>query len=166
MIARLLEHVRSNVIAYLALILSLLALSGGAYAAWIVPPHSVGALQIRNHSVGAAKLDPQTIGGSIRHWAQVAAPGNIVSSSSRAHDTGIPRDGDYLINWSDTFSSRCVPIATVIGTGGAPQPGSWIRKRAHRQRTPDPRVGQHLQPPGRSDPGAVLDRDRLLTGAS
>lgn len=122
MIARLLEHVRSNVIAYLALLLSMLALSGGAYAAWVVPPHSVGALQLRNHSVGAPKLDPRTIGGSIRHWAQVGAQGNVVSSSSRAHDTGIPRDGDYLINWSDTFSNRCIPVATVIGTGGVLSP--------------------------------------------
>jgi hypothetical protein len=124
MIARLLEHVRSNTIAYLALILSILALSGGAYAAWIVPPHSVGARQIRNHSVGAAKLDPRTIGGAIRHWAQVAAAGNIVSSSSRASDTGIPRDGDYLINWSDTFSSRCIPIATVLGTAALLAPAA------------------------------------------
>ena len=122
MTARLLEHVRSNVIAYLALVLSLLALSGGAYAAWIVPPHSVGALQIRNHSISEVKLDPRTIGGSIRHWAQVSAQGRIDSSSSRARDTGVPPDGDYLINWSDTFSTRCIPIATVTGTAGLLSP--------------------------------------------
>src|SRR5690349_12104069 len=39
MIAPILTHVRVNVIAYLALVLAFLALSGGVYTAWFVPPN-------------------------------------------------------------------------------------------------------------------------------
>jgi hypothetical protein len=126
MITRVVDHARSNMIAYVALVFSILALAGGAYAAWTVPPHSVGALQLRNRSVGQIKLDPRTIGGSVRHWAQVAAEGNIASSSSRARDNGIPRDGDYVITWSDTFSNRCVALATPRATAGVLSPPSGI----------------------------------------
>jgi hypothetical protein len=124
MITRMLEQARSNAVAYLALGLSILALAGGAYAAWVVPPHSVGARQIINHSIAPIKLDPSAIGGSVRHWAGVDAQGSIVSSSSRAHDTGVPIDGDYLINWSDTFSNRCVPVVTVLGPAALLSPAS------------------------------------------
>jgi len=115
MIIRVVEHARSNAIAYAALCLSTLALAGGAYAAMSLPANSVGARQIRNHSIDPVKWNPRTIGGSVHHWAQVDAQGKIVSSSSRAKDNGIPPDGGYLISWSDTFSARCIPIVTVLG---------------------------------------------------
>jgi len=113
---RLLHHARSNVIAYLALTMSFLALGGGAYAALSLPPNSVGARQIRNHSIAPVKFDPSAIGGSVRHWAQVNGGGTIASSSSRAKDTGVAPDGDYVITWSDTFPAGCVPVVTVLGT--------------------------------------------------
>jgi hypothetical protein len=116
MIIRLLSHARSNAIAYAALVLSTLGLAGGAYAALAVPPNSVGALQLRNHAIAPIKLDPHGIGGSIRHWAQVDAQGHILASSSRAHQTGIPPIGHYIINWSDRFSSHCVVLATPRAT--------------------------------------------------
>ena len=86
MFIRLLGHARSNVVAYLALVLAGLALAGGAYAALSLPAGSVGARQIRNHSIGPVKLDPRAIGGFVRHWARVDATGTIVASSSRAND--------------------------------------------------------------------------------
>jgi len=113
---RLLHHARSNVIAYLALTMSFLALGGGAYAALSLPPNSVGARQIRNHSIAPVKFDPSAIGGSVRHWAQVNGGGTIASSSSRAKDTGVAPVGDYVITWSDTFPAGCVPVVTVLGT--------------------------------------------------
>lgn len=116
MFVRLLDHVRSKAISYIALSMSFLGLAGGAYAAFSVPPNSIGARQLRNHSITPVKLDPRAIGGSVRHWAQVNAAGDIVTSSSRAHDTGVAPDGDYLITWSDTFPAGCVPVATVLGT--------------------------------------------------
>jgi hypothetical protein len=123
MINRLLRHARSNVIAYVALVLSTFGLAGGAYAALAVPPNSVGALQLRNHSITPVKFDPRFVGGSVRHWAQVDAQGHIVASSSRAHETSIPFVGHYQINWSDRFSSHCVALATPRATlvvGGPP----------------------------------------------
>jgi hypothetical protein len=122
LIVRLLGHARSNVIAYIALAMSFLALAGGAYAAFTLPANSVGARQIRNHSVALVKLDPRSIGGAVRHWAQVNSDGTIARSSSRAQDTGVAADGDYVINWSDTLPASCVPIATVLGTAALLSP--------------------------------------------
>lgn len=124
MIVRLLDHARANVVAYLALTMSFLALSGGAYAAFSLPTNSVGARQIRNHSVTGVKFDPRSIGGVVRHWAQVNANGTIARSSGRSRDTGVAQDGDYVINWSDTFPTGCSPIATVLGTAALLSPAT------------------------------------------
>jgi hypothetical protein len=125
MFVRLLEHARSNAIAYVALCVSMLALAGGAYAAISLPANSVGAPQIHNHSIAPVKFNPSAIGGSVRHWAQVNAQGKIISSSSRALENGIPRDGGYLMSWSDKFSAKCIPVATVLGPSTilGPTPG-------------------------------------------
>jgi hypothetical protein len=121
---RLVDHARRNVIAYIALAMSCLALAGGAYAAWTLPANSVGARQIRNHSVTFVKLDPHSVGGAVRHWAQVNADGTIASASSRARDTGVAPDGDYVVNWGDTLPAGCVPVATVIGTAALLSPAA------------------------------------------
>ena len=133
MMIRLLSHLRSNLIAYLALFV---ALSGTSYAAVALAPGSVGTRQLQtgavtskklaNSAVTAAKLDAKTIGGAVRHWAQVGAQGNIVSSSSRARDNGVPQDGDYVITWSDSFSSRCIAVATPQGPDALLGPASGI----------------------------------------
>jgi hypothetical protein len=118
----LVSHIRSNAIAYLALFV---ALGGTSYAAARLGPASVGTAQLRNGAVTAkklakgsvtpAKLDASTIGGGVRHWADVSASGAIQSSSSRAHVIGAPADGGYVISWSDTFSHKCAAIATPQG---------------------------------------------------
>lgn len=61
---RVIDHLRSNVVAYLALCCSMLALSGGAYAAIVLPANSVGARQIRKGSITPSKFNRTTIGGS------------------------------------------------------------------------------------------------------
>lgn len=118
MILRIISHMRSNSIAYVALLFSMLALGGGAYAAVALPANSVGARQIRNHSIAPIKFNTHAIGGTVLHWAQVRADGTLASSSSRATDNGVAQDGDYLISWGGTFSPRCIPVVTTIGTGG------------------------------------------------
>ncbi len=130
MIVRLVNHVRSNGIAFAALVLASLGLASGAYAALAVPANSVGALQLRNHSITPVKFDPRAIGGSVRHWADVNARGRPVSSSSRARDFGVPQDGDYVITWSDTFSNRCVALATPRGASALLQPASGFANTA------------------------------------
>lgn len=116
MIVRLLGHARSNVIAYIALAMSFLAVAGGAYAALSLPANSVGTRELRNHSVTLVKLDTRSIGGTARHWAQVNADGTIARSSSRARDTGVAPDGDYVITWSDRLPAVCVPVVTALAT--------------------------------------------------
>ncbi len=116
MIVRLLGHARSNVIAYIALAMSFLAVAGGAYAALSLPANSVGTRELRNHSVTLVKLDPRSIGGTARHWAQVNADGTIARASSHARDTGVAPDGDYVITWSDTLPAACVSLATTLAT--------------------------------------------------
>lgn len=109
MISRLLSHARSNSIAYVALFV---ALGGTGYAAARLAPGSVGTRQLRNGAVTPAKLDRHTIGGSVRHWADINANGTIASSSGKARVIGNPQQGGYVISWSDTFSSKCIAVAT------------------------------------------------------
>jgi hypothetical protein len=120
---RLVSHVRSNVIAYLALFVSL---GGSSYAAARLAPGSVGTTQLRNgavtvnklakRSVTPAKLDAKAIGGTVRHWAQINADGTIEGSSSKARVIGAPEQGGYVISWFDTFSNHCAAVATPVGS--------------------------------------------------
>lgn len=132
MTSRLLSHARSNAVAYTALFV---ALGGTGYAAaGGLGPGSVGTAQLRNGAVTArklanasispVKLDPTTIGGSVRHWAQVNANGTIGSSSSKAHVIGNAAQGGYVVSWSDTFSNRCVAIATPVASSALLGPSS------------------------------------------
>ena len=121
------NHLRSNAVAYLALFV---ALGGTSYAAINLPAGSVGTQQLRNGSVTAGKLDPKTIGGSVRHWASVSAAGRILGGSRGARVT--VAGAEYKITWGNQFSSSCaalvtptgvpgiVPIADATGSGGQP----------------------------------------------
>ena len=50
------KHVRANAVGYLALFV---AMSGSAYAALSLPPHSVGTTQLKNKAVTLAKISPK-----------------------------------------------------------------------------------------------------------
>jgi hypothetical protein len=123
MTVRLLSYIRSNAIAFVALFV---ALGGTGYAAINLKPGSVGTVQLRNgavttkklanRSIIPVKLDVKTIGGSIRHWAQISADGTVQASSGKAHVSGIPPQGGYVVSWSDTFSHDCAVIATPVGS--------------------------------------------------
>ena len=75
---RILDHIRSNIVGYVALFV---ALGGTSYAAVSLPAGSVGTPQLRNgavtgrklanHAVTAASLDPKSIAGHIVAWAQI-----------------------------------------------------------------------------------------------
>ena len=121
--ARIINHVRSNVIAYLALCCSLLALAGGAYAAVKLPANSVGARQIRNNSITPPKFNHDAIGGTILHWAQVDASGRIVSGSRGARELFPLNDqGAFEVAWGDTIPQRCTVVTTLLRTD-TPSPG-------------------------------------------
>lgn len=131
---RILNHIRDNIVAYIALFV---ALGGTSYAAWSLPAGSVGTRQLRNGAVTSnkianasitpAKLAGSAIGGSIRHWASISVDAKAIAGSRGVSVSG-GNGGVYRVSWGDRFSSRCavltsspgvvghVPIADSIGT--------------------------------------------------
>ncbi len=101
---RILNHVGSNLVAYIALFV---ALGGTSYAAISIPADSVGTKQIRNGAVTSsklangsitpAKLDARALGGSIRNWAHVSQTGQVLSGSRGAH-ASVAGD-QYTVAW-------------------------------------------------------------------
>ena len=77
---RLITHLRANLVGWVALFV---ALGGTGYAAISIPRNSVGAAQIRNHSITPVKFNPSAIGGSVRAWAIISANGQVFASSGK-----------------------------------------------------------------------------------
>jgi hypothetical protein len=114
MVRGLVQHARRHVIAYLALACSLLALSGGAYAALRLPNGSVGEPQIKNKVLNPVKFDPSYTTGFVRRWATVSASGAVLTTSpgGQSKETAV---GNVVVTWGDAFAGWCAPIATVKG---------------------------------------------------
>jgi hypothetical protein len=106
---RIQHHIRANVVAYLALFLSL----GGT---------SVAAVSLANHSIDPVKLDPNNIGGYVRAWASVDASGHIAASGGRVTvRTGGAFPGRYFFTWHTKVTGACRVIGSVdTGAGGVP----------------------------------------------
>lgn len=125
MLTRLLQRIRINLVAYLALFV---ALGGTSYAALSLPANSVGSRQLRNGAVTSnkvangsitpVKLNNGTIGGSVRHWAVVTFNNNeptVIGSSSHAT---VRRFGvGVVVSWGKPFPGHCAAIATIRETG-------------------------------------------------
>jgi hypothetical protein len=120
MISTLIHHARRHVIAYIALVCSLLALGGTAYAGLQIPNGAVGETQLRNHVIDPVKWDQNYVTGFVRRWATVNPSGAILSASpgGQAKATGT---GSYAVTWGDAFAGWCAPVATVLG-GSIPPP--------------------------------------------
>jgi hypothetical protein len=120
-VTRLIHHLRSNAIAYLALIV---ALGGTSYAAVNLPAGSVGARQLKsgsvttdklaNGSVTKKKLDPKSIGGSVLHWASVRQDGKLIGGSRGARSS-LGAGDLFRVTWGTQFSSKCAVLATSPG---------------------------------------------------
>jgi hypothetical protein len=115
---KILGHIKSNVIAYLALFV---ALGGTSYAAIKIPAGSVGNRQLKNHSVSPIKLQTSSIAGYVRAWAQIDSAGTIVASRPRAHLVTWNSQSAFapggLVSWGEAIPADCVAIATT-GTSG------------------------------------------------
>jgi hypothetical protein len=105
------NHVRANVVAYLALFI---ALGGTSYA----------AVTLRNHSILPIKLNKQRFGGYVRAFASVEANGHIDAASpgtsTKAIETGIP--GLWIVRWRKqdlTYCSAQAGVRAVPSHGGA-----------------------------------------------
>jgi hypothetical protein len=111
--SRALHHLKSDAVAYVALFV---ALGGTGYAAFSLPPGSVGTRALKNHSVSAVKLDRGSIAGYVRDWARIDSQGRLTSSRPRAHvvvwrNSG-PEPGG-LIEWDRPIPSACFALATT-----------------------------------------------------
>ena len=106
---RFLDHVRANVVGYLALFIAL----GGTSYALTVPAGSVGTRQLKNHSVTPIKLDKGKIAGYVRAWAVIQGGTQVVASRPRA--TVVSWDPSFaagVVSWGSAISRACVPLAS------------------------------------------------------
>ncbi len=112
---RVLAYLQRNALATLALALSVLALAGASYAAFSLPANSVGSRQIRNHSIGAQKLDPSSIAASVRAWAVIQwGAGNKLVAKSTSERVRVGTGGtSATITWPHRrFARNCMPSIT------------------------------------------------------
>ncbi len=107
---RILNHARTNFVAYIALFV---ALGGTSYAAFSLPANSVGRRQIQSRAIDPGKLDPNTIAASVRAWAVIVWTGawRVQSSSSDIH---IARTAQgEVVSWRHTrFARNCLASVT------------------------------------------------------
>jgi hypothetical protein len=106
---RLTDHLRANVIGYLALFV---ALGGTGYAALSIPRNSVGTRQLRNGAITPVKLG-KGIAGSVRAWAIVGPDGKVIAGGGRPHVLAPLGRGVYTIDWGVPIPNTCATIATV-----------------------------------------------------
>jgi hypothetical protein len=110
-----LAYLRQHVLAALALVLSLLSLGGASYAAFRLPPGGVGARELKNRSITAAKLNPTSVAASIRAWATLTWTGvwHVRASSSDIRVTSIALG--EVVSWRHTrFASSCMASVTPL----------------------------------------------------
>jgi len=110
---RILRHVRSNAVAYVALFV---ALGGTGYAALRLPANSVGNRQIQNGAITPVKIDRHLITGSVRAWAEVSASGKVLAgegSPKAVARTGPDSLGQYLVTWNTATFVRCAATAGI-----------------------------------------------------
>jgi hypothetical protein len=115
--ARILEHVRRQSIAYLALFVSL---GGTGYAAVRLGRGSVGTNAVKNHAITPIKFDKDKIAGYLRAFIQINGQGQIVQSRPKARlivwRTSFEPGG--LIQWSAPMPAACFALATTNTQAG------------------------------------------------
>jgi hypothetical protein len=128
-----LNHLRQNAIAYLALFV---ALGGTSYAAINLPAGSIGSKQLRNGSITPVKFNGNYINGSIRAWVQATPGGKIQAGTGKPTvilgDRGmIP--GFYFIKWKVATPTQrgCFAMAgntTESGLAGSAEASLQVAK--------------------------------------
>lgn len=114
----LMNHLRGNAVAYVALFV---ALGGTSYA----------AIRIGNQSLTPVKLNSRYFGGYVREWASVAADGRVIRATVRVRvGTQATTPGDYLITWLTKPTRQCAALVSVDATGlsGVPIPGYAVEE--------------------------------------
>ena len=96
---RALDYARQHAIATIALACSLLALATSSYAAFFLPPGSVGNRELKNHAINPDKLNPRFVGGYVRAWASVSARGRVIAGGGKPHVHLGAATGQYIVQW-------------------------------------------------------------------
>lgn len=106
---RVLDHLRANVVGYIALFIAL----GGTSYALSLPAGSVGTRQLKNHSVTPIKFDKGKIAGYVRAWAVIQGGTQVISSRPRATVVNWdPSFGAGVVSWGSAISPACFPLAS------------------------------------------------------
>ena|SRR5947209_2110582 len=113
--SRLIAHLRSNLIAYLALFV---ALGGTSYA----------AVSVADHSLRPRQFNPTYLGGYVRAWASVDAGGRVRASGGgvRASLDRFNPPGFYIMNWRPQPVTSCTTIGSVSPGSSLVSPGYLI----------------------------------------
>jgi len=114
---RIVNHIRHNLIAFMALFV---ALGGTSYAVSALPPNSVGGPQLKNGAIDPVKFDPSSINGSVAAWAIVGANGRVIAGAGRPHTVRTPIAANYQIDWGVKFKPSCSTIATIDAARSKP----------------------------------------------
>jgi hypothetical protein len=120
-----LAYLRQHVLAALALVISLLSLGGASYAAFSLPPGSVGARELRNRAITATKFNPTSVAASVRAWATVtwSGAGWQVQASSKDIHVATAGTGED-VTWRHThFAANCMASVTPQRNFGPGSPG-------------------------------------------
>ena len=128
---RVIAHFRNNLVGWIALFV---ALGGTGYAAISIPRNSVGAAQIRNRSITPAKLNPNSIGGSVRAWAIIRANASVIASSGKPVVFASVFPGSYVIQWRDAAPADVRDGRQRRRALARPDPDPAPRRREQRAR--------------------------------
>ncbi len=112
MLHRIGLHLRTNALGLVAIFI---ALGGTTYAAIGVPRGSVGAAQLRNHSITSVKFNRNSIAGSVRAWAVIGASGRVIASAGKPPVTAVSASspGRYGIHWGVKLPKTCATFASI-----------------------------------------------------
>jgi hypothetical protein len=114
---RILQHLRSNAVGYLALFV---ALGGTSYAAFSLPAGSVGARQIKNHTITPVKLDGRFVNGNVRAWAIVGPNGKLIAGGGKPQSAETITPAVYAVSWGIKLRPGCATVATIDGNHSPP----------------------------------------------
>jgi hypothetical protein len=155
--ARLLHHIRSNLVAYLALFV---ALGGTSYAAFTVPRNSVDAAAIRNHVITPVKFDGRLIVGHVALRARIRTDGFVISAAPRVTTSGWGANtgtSSFVVRQGRLTLSKPLPASCSLvasDDGGFPEGGGVVNVIGQEQRSASRNLIVTIYYPGQAPSGA------------